>query len=167
MLQVAETPFTNRGSKHTKFMIEFIVKNMSAQSFALQSLHACDISVTHLCLIMLFESRSTLLLTINMTVYTVNYKMPIHCILYILRDKTLNQGCPNYGPQANCGPWSIFNWPAANSKNIMEYGPCMKRALDCIVLLSFNTRWSYCPEQGSFSTKQAGDQKWQNQRNAR
>ena len=33
---------------------------------------------------------------------------------------TLDQGCPNYGPRA------IFNWPAANSKNIMKYGPHMK-----------------------------------------
>lgn len=89
-MQVAETPFTTGGSKHTELMIEFIVKSMSAQSFALQSVHACDISVTHLCLIMLFESRSTLPLTINTTVYMVNYKKPIHCLLHILRDKTLN-----------------------------------------------------------------------------
>lgn len=46
-----------------------------------------------------------------------------------------------------------FYWPAANSKNIMEYGPHMKFALDCVVLLSCNTRWSYNFEQGS-STKQ-------------
>lgn len=52
----------------------------------------------------------------------------------------VKQGCPSYGPLANCGLCSIFIWPAANSKNVMKYGPHMRLTLDYIVLLSFNTR---------------------------
>ena len=41
----------------------------------------------------------------------------------LLLINTLNQGCPNYGPGAKCGPLAILNWPSANSKSIMKYGP--------------------------------------------
>ena len=42
----------------------------------------------------------------------------------------LDQGCPNYSLRANCSPRTIFNWHAADSKNIIEYVPHMKQALD-------------------------------------
>lgn len=61
----------------------------------------------------------------------------------------VDQGCPSYGSRL-----PIFNWPGANSKNIMAYGPHMKFVLDCNALLGFNTRGSYCLEQDSLSTKQ-------------
>lgn len=66
---------------------------------------------------------------------------------------SVKQGCPNYGPRANCGPRSSFYWPAANSENIIEYGPHKKLELNSVALLSFNTRWSQ-PRKRCFSTKQ-------------
>ena len=45
-----------------------------------------------------------------------------------VKGQGLEHGCPNYGPR------SIFNWPATNSKNIIEYVSRMKQALDCMYI---------------------------------
>lgn len=52
--------------------------------------------------------------------------------------KSLNHWCPNDGPGATCGLWSISDWVTVKSKNTIECGTQEAR-LDFYGLLSFNT----------------------------
>lgn len=104
-------------------------------------------------------TRLSYLHTVQILHRFAQYAKKVHKLVWVILDQNhgfdfginwdnhIHQGCQNYGPCANCGPPSIFNWPVSKSKNMMHYGPHIIFVLNCIVLycVIISTTWTTRP----------------------